>query len=49
MTGSTSMTILPKTPLLISKSEGEFEALRSDLVEEINPRGIIEHMCRRHR
>ena len=45
MTGSTSMTILPKTPLLIGESEDEFEALRSDLVEEIKPRGIIEHMC----
>src|SRR5258705_1805959 len=29
----------------MNESEDEFEALRSNLVEEINPRGIIEHMC----
>src|SRR5258705_9861007 len=29
----------------MSESEDEFEALRSELVEEIKPRGIIEHMC----
>jgi len=29
----------------MSESEDEFEALRSKLVEEIKPRGIIEHMC----
>ena len=47
MTGSTGskLALLPKTPLLMSESEDEFEALRSDLVEEIKPRGIIEHMC----
>ena len=47
MTGSTGskLTLLPKTPLLMGESEDEFEALRSDLVEEIKPRGIIEHMC----
>jgi hypothetical protein len=48
MTGSTSsnkLALLPNTPLLISESEDEFEALRSNLIEEINPRGIIEHMC----
>jgi hypothetical protein len=47
MTGSTGskLALLPKTPLLMSESEDEFEALRSNLVEEIKPRGIIEHMC----
>jgi hypothetical protein len=47
MTGSTGskLALLPKTPLLMSESEDEFEALRSDLVDEIKPRGIIEHMC----
>ena len=47
MTGSTGskLALLPKTPLLMSESKDEFEALRSDLVEEIKPRGIIEHMC----
>jgi hypothetical protein len=48
MTGSTvsnELALLPKTPLLMSESEDEFEALRSKLVEEIKPRGIIEHMC----
>ena len=44
-TGSNELALLPKTPLLMSESEDEFEALRSDLVEEIKPRGIIEHMC----
>ena len=46
MTGSTGskLALLPKTPLLMSESEDEFEALRSDLAEEIKPRGIIEHM-----
>ena len=47
MTGSTGskLALLPKTPLLMSESEDEFEALGLDLVEEIKPRGIIEHMC----
>jgi hypothetical protein len=44
-TGSNKLALLPNTPLLISESEDEFEALRSNLIEEINPRGIIEHMC----
>ncbi len=43
-TGSNELALLPKTPLLMSESEDEFEALRSNLVEEIKPRGIIEHM-----
>jgi hypothetical protein len=39
MTGSTGskLALLPKTPLLMSESEDEFEALRSDLVDEIKP------------
>src|SRR5258708_36209365 len=47
MTGSTGskLALLPKTPLLMSESEDEFEALGLDLVEEIKRRGIIEHMC----
>jgi hypothetical protein len=44
-TGSKELALLPKTPLLMSESKDEFEALRSALVEEIKPRGIIEHMC----
>jgi hypothetical protein len=44
-TGSNELALQPKTPLLMSESEDEFEALRSKLVEEIKPRGIIEHMC----
>src|SRR5258708_37338327 len=47
MTGSTGskLALLPKTPLLMSESEDEFEALGLDLVQEIKPRGIIEQMC----
>jgi hypothetical protein len=36
--------LLPKSPLLLTESADEFEALRDAFEREIKPRGIIEHM-----
>jgi hypothetical protein len=36
--------LAPKSPLLITESAEEFEALRTAFEQEIRPRGIIEHM-----
>jgi hypothetical protein len=47
MTGSSAskeLALFPKSPLLITESEDEFESLRSALVHDIKPRGVIEHM-----
>jgi hypothetical protein len=38
------LALLPKTPLLITESADEFEALRDAFEQEIKPRGIIEQM-----
>jgi hypothetical protein len=42
MTGSSAsneLALFPKSPLLITESEDEFESLRSALVHDIKPRG----------
>jgi hypothetical protein len=38
------LTLLPKSPLLITESADEFDALRDAFEREIKPRGIIEQM-----
>jgi hypothetical protein len=38
------LALLPKSPLLITESADEFDALRDAFEREIKPRGIIEHM-----
>jgi hypothetical protein len=38
------LTLLPKSPLLITESADEFDALRDAFEQEIKPRGIIEQM-----
>src|SRR6266487_790620 len=38
------LTLLPKSPLLITESADEFDALRDAFKQEIKPRGIIEQM-----
>jgi len=38
------LTLLPKSPLLITESADEFDALRNAFEQEIKPRGIIEQM-----
>jgi hypothetical protein len=38
------LALLPKLPLLITESAGEFDALRDAFEKEIKPRGIIEQM-----
>jgi hypothetical protein len=38
------LTLLPKSPLLITESADEFDALRDAFEREIKPHGIIEHM-----
>jgi hypothetical protein len=38
------MALLPKSPLLITESADEFDALRDAFEQEIKPRGIIEQM-----
>src|SRR6059036_1556730 len=38
------LALLPKLPLLITESAGEFDALRDAFEQEIKPRGIIEQM-----
>jgi hypothetical protein len=36
--------LLPKSPLLLTESADEFDALRDAFEREIKPRGIIEQM-----
>ena len=38
------LALLPKSPLLITESAHEFDALRDAFEQEIKPRGIIEQM-----
>src|SRR4029077_7154939 len=38
------LALLPKVPVLITKSADEFDALRDAFEQEIKPRGIIEQM-----
>jgi hypothetical protein len=38
------LALLPKSPLLITESADEFDALRGAFEQEIKPRGIIEQM-----
>jgi hypothetical protein len=38
------LALLPKSPLLITESADEFDALRDAFEQEIKPRGIIEKM-----
>ena len=38
------LTLLPKSPLLITESAEEFDALRDAFEREIKPQGIIEQM-----
>jgi hypothetical protein len=38
------LALLPKSPLLITESADEFDALRDAFEREIKPRGIIEQM-----
>jgi hypothetical protein len=38
------LALLPKSPLLITESADEFDALRDAFEQEIKPRGIIEQM-----
>src|SRR5262245_26022533 len=38
------LALLPKTPLLITESADEFDALRDAFEQEIKPRGIIEQI-----
>jgi hypothetical protein len=38
------LALLPKSPLLITESADEFDALRDAFEREIKPRGIIERM-----
>jgi hypothetical protein len=44
MRGTNELTLLPKSPLLITESADEFDALRDAFEREIKPRGIIEQM-----
>jgi hypothetical protein len=44
MRETTELTLLPKSPLLITESADEFDALRDAFEREIKPRGIIEQM-----
>jgi hypothetical protein len=44
MGGTNELTLLPKSPLLITESADEFDALRDAFEQEIKPRGIIEQM-----
>ena len=38
------LTLLPKSPLLITESADEFDALRDAFEQEIKPQGIVEQM-----
>ena len=44
MPRTNELTLLPKSPLLITESADEFDALCDAFEREINPRGIIEQM-----
>jgi hypothetical protein len=44
MRGTNELTLLPKSPLLITESADEFDALRDAFEREIKPQGIIEQM-----
>jgi hypothetical protein len=44
MRGTNELTLLPKSPLLITESADEFEAVRDAFEQEIKPHGIIEQM-----
>ena len=44
MRRTNKLTLLPKSPLLITETADEFEALRDAFEREIKPRGIIEQM-----
>jgi hypothetical protein len=44
MRGTNELTLLPKSPLLITESADEFDALRDAFEREIKPHGIIEQM-----
>jgi hypothetical protein len=44
MRGTNELTLLPKSPLLITESADEFDVLRDAFEREIKPQGIIEHM-----
>jgi hypothetical protein len=44
MRGTNELTLLPKSPLLITESADEFDALRDAFEQEIKPHGIIEQM-----
>ena len=44
MRGKNELALLPKSPLLITESADEFDALRDAFEQEIKPRGIIEQM-----
>jgi hypothetical protein len=43
-TKATRSALLPKSPLLITESEEEFDRIRDALNQEIKPRGILEQM-----
>ena len=44
MPRTNELVLAPKSPLLITESAAEFDALRGAFEQEIKPRGIIEHM-----
>src|SRR5262245_39019260 len=44
MPRTNELVLAPKSPLLITESAEEFDALRGAFEREIKPRGIIEHM-----
>jgi hypothetical protein len=44
MPRTNELVLAPKSPLLITESAEEFDALRTAFEQEIRPRGIIEHM-----
>jgi hypothetical protein len=44
MPRTNELVLAPKSPLLITESADEFDALRGAFEKEIKPRGIIEHM-----
>src|SRR6266498_4206663 len=44
MRETTELTLLPKSPLLITESADEFDAVRDAFEQEIKPHGIIEQM-----
>jgi hypothetical protein len=44
MRRTNELALLPKSPLLITESADEFEALRAAFEREIKPQGIIEQM-----